>query len=52
MNTILSCAIIATLLMATLILLRWGRLRCQGKCPPRCSPSWQFFSPPVSMSAW
>ena len=33
MNTILSCAIIATLLMATLILLRWGRLRCQGEIP-------------------
>ncbi|NVK42170.1 MAG: BCCT family transporter [Oceanospirillaceae bacterium] len=33
MNTVLSFAIIATLLMALLILLRWGKLRCQGEMP-------------------
>ncbi|WP_020682655.1 BCCT family transporter [Marinobacterium rhizophilum] len=33
MNILLSCAIVATLLMVVIILLRWGRLRCQGTMP-------------------
>lgn len=33
MNNVLSCAIIATLLMAVLILIRWGKMHCQGETP-------------------